>query len=168
MYCDPYYDDCGPHSFWYNVFHWVAGGLGATIFVEVLLLIAALLLLWGVVSIISYFRQPFCFYCEQAGIKTRTEYADDEGHPECSDHYWEHRMAAEHIVTCPIHNLKMEKQLIEGSIIIDVCPHNGCVFLNPGELNKIRQIDDDNANTMLITSIAASSAVIASINASSH
>jgi hypothetical protein len=158
--CD-FYGYCERNDFW----HWVDGSLFLTIIVDLIFLAIALCLLWGIWAIVKYFRRPFCYYCRIEGRNRRTK-GRRGGRPICYDHWKQQDMAAEEKVDCPVHKVQMDKSVIEAGVIIDYCP-SGCIFLNQGELNKIRNYhDDQNSSAMLASMVAISAASSAAAAAS--
>jgi hypothetical protein len=126
MSCD-YYSNCH-HGFWY----WFEGDKVFTIFADLIIILVVLVILWGIWSVIDHFRTPFCATCGE----TRTRATDENGRPFCHDCRLKQRAASEKKVKCPIHGVVMTKRIID-DVIIDSCP-NGCVFLDSGELDTIR------------------------------
>lgn len=76
--------------------------------------------------------------CHRCG-QNRTKRTDEMGRPVCPDCEIELVMEREKKTECPIDHVTMEKEIIDGEIIIDRCPKCGGVWLSSGELDLIKE-----------------------------
>jgi hypothetical protein len=139
---------------------WSQGGLSAffAIFVVALILAAAVGVLWGVFALfmgsvelaVWLINRRHCTHCKRWTVdRSDGEYPEcrPRGRFCCSHCTFQHMMAHEPKVNCPVGGEIMDKKSIDDKLIADVCPNGHGTWLGYDELNLVQDIAYDRGHS---------------------